>query len=338
MSISATFQAALQHLSQHRVAWLCAAGLGTSIAASWLWTTWKGQNGARGRGKLEEVGVVSQLLIYPIKSCKGVSVSEAECTPLGLKNGELRDRHWLVIKEDGHMVTARQEPRMVFISVSQDNGHMVLHAPDKEDLLVPIKLSKSNSVKDCRVFGNDIQGRDCGDEVADWITTFLKSSDPYRLVQFELHMRPRSSKDTVDVFRPTDKVAYPDASPVMLLSETSLEDLNTKLDKKVSIHNFRPCIVVSNCTAFQEDSWDQVLIGNVELKRIMACSRCILTTVDPNTGIMDRKEPLDTLKSYRMCDPSEKPLYKSSPLFGQYFAVDKTGVIHVGDPVFKMVQ
>lgn len=30
--------------------------------------------------------------------------------------------------------------------------------------------------------------------------------------------------------------------------------------------------------------------------------RCIMSTVDPDTGIIDRKEPLETLKSYRLCD------------------------------------
>lgn len=26
------------------------------------------------------------------------------------------------------------------------------------------------------------------------------------------------------------------------------------------------------------------------------CGRCIMTTVDPDTGVIDRKEPLETLK------------------------------------------
>ena len=75
-----------------------------------------------------------------------------------------------------------------------------------------------------------------------------------------------------------------------------------------------------------QDSWNKLLIGDVELKRVRACSRwdtraaaregeekgravclsgvwypvcvsrCILTTVDPDTGVISRKEPLETLK------------------------------------------
>lgn len=42
--------------------------------------------------KLNRVGVVSQLLIHPLKSGRAVSVALAECQPIGLKYGELRDR------------------------------------------------------------------------------------------------------------------------------------------------------------------------------------------------------------------------------------------------------
>uniref|UniRef100_A0A8D0GKH4 Mitochondrial amidoxime reducing component 2 n=1 Tax=Sphenodon punctatus TaxID=8508 RepID=A0A8D0GKH4_SPHPU len=171
------------------------------------------------------------------------------------------------------------------------------------------------------LFGLDIQGRDCGDEAAQWITTFLNTQA--LLVHFE-----------PDMAYATRPIAYPDCSPIMILSEASLEDLNTHLEKKVTIHNFRPNILVADCGAYEE-------VKNVKiyLKTHSACHcRCILTTVDPDTGIIDRKEPLETLKSYRQCDPSEKHLYKSHPLFGWYFGIGKTGTIQVGDPVYKIIQ
>uniref|UniRef100_A0A8B9S8X8 Mitochondrial amidoxime reducing component 2 n=1 Tax=Apteryx owenii TaxID=8824 RepID=A0A8B9S8X8_APTOW len=246
-------------------------------------------------------------------------------------------RFWLVTKEDGHMVTARQEPRLVLISVGCENGYLTLNAPEMKKLCFPVNLPRKNPVQNCRVFGLNIQGRDCGDEAAQWITTFL-NTEPYRLVHFEPSMVPRKSKDIINLFRTTDEVAYPDCSPVLILTEASLEDLNTRLEKKVKIENFRPNILVTGCSAYEEDSWEEILIGDVEMKGTVSCARCILTTVNPDTGVLDRKEPLETLKSYRLCDPSQQHLYKSSPLFGRYFAVDKTGTIQVGDPVYKIVQ
>ncbi|XP_019405050.1 PREDICTED: mitochondrial amidoxime reducing component 2-like isoform X2 [Crocodylus porosus] len=264
-----------------------ALALAVSAALAWRW-------GGRRR-RLQRVGSVAALFLYPVKSCGGAAVRRAELTALGLRSGDLRDRFWLVIKEDGHMVTGRQEPRLVLISVSCGNGYLMLSAPEMKELRVPIKLSRKNKVHNCRIFGFDVQGRDCGDEAAEWITSFL-TTQPYRLVHFETSMMPRNSKDIMPVFRPTDKVAYPDCSPVMIISEASLEDLNTRLEKKVTIQNFRPNILVTGCSAFEEDSWDEICIGSVDMKGTMGCPRCLLTTIDPETGIMDRKEPLETLK------------------------------------------
>ncbi|XP_070624080.1 mitochondrial amidoxime-reducing component 1-like isoform X3 [Bos indicus] len=257
--------------------WLGVAALGLAAVALGA-VAWRRAR-SRRRGRLQQVGTVSELWIYPIKSCKGVSVDAAECTALGLRSGHLRDR----------------------------------------------------------VHGLEIEGRDCGEAAAQWITNFLKTQ-PYRLVHFEPHMQPRNSHQVEDAFSPTDQIPYSDASPFLILSEASLADLNSRLEKKVKIANFRPNIVISGCGVYAEDSWNELLIGDVELKRVMACSRCILTTVDSDTGVMSRKEPLETLKSYRLCDPSERKLYGKSPLFGQYFVLENPGTIHVGDPVYLLGQ
>ncbi|CAK7307986.1 mitochondrial amidoxime reducing component 2 isoform X1 [Canis lupus baileyi] len=317
-----------------RPAWLAGAALGLAAAA--LGTVAWRRARSRRRGRLRQVGTVAQLWIYPVKSCKGVRVSAAECTALGLRCGHLRDRFWLVIKEDGHMVTARQEPRLVLVSITCEGECLMLKAPGMDQLVLPSKLPPSNKVHDCRLFGMDIKGRDCGDEAAQWFTSFLKT-EAFRLVQFEKHMKGRPSKEIFSPVVPNYQVAYPDCSPIMILSEASLADLNTRLEKKVKMDQFRPNIVVTGCDAFEEDTWDELLIGNVEMKKVLSCPRCILTTVDPDTGIIDRKEPLETLKSYRLCDPSEKQIYKSSPLFGIYYSVEKIGSLQVGDPVYRMV-
>ncbi|DAA21414.1 PREDICTED: mitochondrial amidoxime-reducing component 1 isoform X1 [Bison bison bison] len=315
--------------------WLGVAALGLAAVALGA-VAWRRAR-SRRRGRLQQVGTVSELWIYPIKSCKGVSVDAAECTALGLRSGHLRDRFWLVINKEGNMVTARQEPRLVLISLTCEGDTLTLSAAYTKDLQLPVKTPTTNVVHRCRVHGLEIEGRDCGEAAAQWITNFLKTQ-PYRLVHFEPHMQPRNSHQVEDAFSPTDQIPYSDASPFLILSEASLADLNSRLEKKVKIANFRPNIVISGCGVYAEDSWNELLIGDVELKRVMACSRCILTTVDPDTGVMSRKEPLETLKSYRLCDPSERKLYGKSPLFGQYFVLENPGTIHVGDPVYLLGQ
>uniref|UniRef100_A0A8C6TW01 MOSC domain-containing protein n=1 Tax=Neogobius melanostomus TaxID=47308 RepID=A0A8C6TW01_9GOBI len=229
------------------------------------------------------VGVVSQLLVHPLKSGKALSVALAECLRTGLKFGELQDRHWMVVTEDGHMVTGRQEPRLVS-----------LNGPSMEELKFPVKLS-NNRVIDCRLFGEDIQGRDCGDAASSWLTRYLNAEKTYRLVHFEPHMKARKPCETEPLF---SKMSEP----------------------RRLILSHKP-----NAVLFQ-DSWEELQIGSVRLKRVMACGRCIFTTVDPETGIITRKEPLETLKRL------------SSPLFGQLLTVKKTGILQVGDEVFQVVR
>uniref|UniRef100_A0A8C6U416 MOSC domain-containing protein n=1 Tax=Neogobius melanostomus TaxID=47308 RepID=A0A8C6U416_9GOBI len=223
--------------------------------------------------KIVRVGVVSQLLVHPLKSGKALSVALAECLRTGLKFGELQDRHWMVVTEDGHMVTGRQEPRLVLIM---------------EELKFPVKLS-NNRVIDCRLFGEDIQGRDCGDAASSWLTRYLNAEKTYRLVHFEPHMKARKPCETEPlILSPGGGV--PRCCPVMLLSEASVKDLSSKLDK---MSLWSDSVLISSSAT---DSWEELQIGSVRLKRVMACGRCIFTTVDPETGIITRKEPLETLK------------------------------------------
>nr|Q58EJ9.1 RecName: Full=Mitochondrial amidoxime-reducing component 1; Short=mARC1 [Danio rerio]AAH91870.1 Zgc:110783 [Danio rerio] len=311
---------------QNRKVALYAAG--TTVAVLGLGLVFKYM---RREEKLTRVGVVTKLLVHPLKSGKAVSVEAAECLRMGLKYGELRDRHWLVITEDGHMVTGRQQPRLVLVSLTCEGGHVSLNGPQMEELKFPLNNS-SDLVVDCRVFSVDVQGRDCGDKVSEWLTRFLEADKPVRLVHYEPDLKPQRPHEKEPLFPKDDEVAYPDAAPVMLMTEASVGDLNSRLDKDLSVFQFRPSIVVSDCEAFTEDTWDHIRIGEVELKRVIGCGRCLFTTVDPETGVFSRKEPLETLKTYRMTDPKQK----TSPILGQYYTVRKTGVLHVGEPVYKI--
>ncbi|XP_034432788.1 mitochondrial amidoxime-reducing component 1 isoform X1 [Hippoglossus hippoglossus] len=285
--------------------------------------------------ELVRVGVVSQLLLHPLKSGRAVSLSLAECLCVGLKFGHMQDRHWLVVTDDSHMVTGRQEPALVLVALTCEGAQVCLNGPNMEELRFPVK-QPDNNIKDCRVFGSDIQGRDCGEEASRWLTRYLGEEKTFRLVHFEPQMKARRSVDMEPLFPECEQVAYPDVGPVMLLSEASVKDLSSRLEKEVTVDRFRPNIVISGCEAFEEDSWEEIQIGSVRLQRVMSCGRCIFTTVDPETGIINRKEPLETLKSYRQCKPSEKHIYKSAPLFGQLHIVKKTGILQVGDVVYMI--
>lgn len=58
-------------------------------------------------------------------------------------------RHWLVVDEDGNMVTARQESRLVLVSLTFDGGCGVLNGPHMGELKFPIH-QPDNPIINCR--------------------------------------------------------------------------------------------------------------------------------------------------------------------------------------------
>lgn len=78
-----------------------------------------------------------------------------------------------------------------------------------------------------------------------------------------------------------------------------MEDLNKRIGKPLAtVYNFRPNIVV-DCPAYIEDKWNWIKIGDVIFQVIKPCTRCVLTTINPETGERNKDgEPLKTLKSY----------------------------------------
>ena len=70
---------------------------------------------------------------------------------------------------------------------------------------------------------------------------------------------------------------------------------------------------------------EKIIIGECEFQVVKPCSRCILTTVDPETGEFSGKEPLRTLATYRK--------QSGNVMFGQNLIATIKGKLEVGMPV-----
>ena len=83
-----------------------------------------------------------------------------------------------------------------------------------------------------------------------------------------------------------------------MLSQASVDDLNSRVTEPVTVINFRPNIVVTGGTAYQEDSWNEILIGGQYIRISGLCNRCKMICVDQETA-KEGKEPLLSLAMYR---------------------------------------
>ena len=119
-----------------------------------------------------------------------------------------------------------------------------------------------------------------------------------------------------------DQVAFSDGFPLLLISESSLCDLNSRVPEEITMKRFRPNLVVNNTDPYQEDNWKAIRIGDCELQIVKPCSRCVLTTVDPETGKFSSREPLKTLAKYRK--------FNGEVVFGQNLIPRSVGKLEVG--------
>ena len=257
--------------------------------------------------------VVSGLTIYPVKSCQGIKLKSVLSESFGLEN----DRRWMVVDELGVMLTQRKISEMCLIQVRLTDSGISL----KTNTMDAISIAKPGHTtkRTVKVWNDECQALDAGDEAANWLSHAL--SKACRLVYF-----PDGEFRQVDLDYASkgDKTAFSDGFPLLLISQESLDDLNSRLNKPVTMERFRPNIIVSGCDAFAEDAWKRIRIGNSFFRVAKPCSRCIIPNINIETAIREQ-EPIKTLSSYRKRD--------NKIFFGQNVIADNVDEISLGMPV-----
>ncbi len=265
--------------------------------------------------KIKSAIEISELAIYPVKSCAQLQVTAAKVDSFGLH----MDRRWMVVDDRGKFLTQRQLASMCLISVSLIDNGVILNAPDMSPCAVTVtNLERTQQVI---VWDDQCNGMDCGDEVANWLSTLLQQA--CRLVYFP---EEEFRQVDLDFAQQGDRTAFSDGFPFLLISEASLQDLNTRIlqagsQASLEMRRFRPNIVVKGCEAFAEDKWKKIKVGDIVLRVVKPCKRCVIPTIDPDTGIKG-DEPLKTLRTYRKQD--------KKILFGQNVIAESMGEFEVG--------
>ena len=257
---------------------------------------------------------VSELVIYPLKSAGGIALETLSIAD----RGPVNDRRWMLVNTDNEFITQRQYPRMCFIETLLNiSGDLILNANGVDG--IQIQLPVDYDQRCVQVWGDSVDALDCGDEAAAWISDFLG-------VNCRLVYMPDSARRMVDqVYAGNDEiVSFSDGFPLLLVSQASLDDLNSRLNKPILMNRFRPNIVVQGCDAYAEDQWQTIRLGELEFEVVKPCSRCVIPSIDPESG-EKQAEVLRVLAKYRQ---HEGRIY-----FGQNLLHKKHGEITLNDPV-----
>ena len=241
---------------------------------------------------------IQRLLVYPIKSCAGVELSEAVLTETGLD----LDRAWMLVDEHGDFMTQRELPRMALVRPQLKVHEVVLRAPGM--LALHLQIDAVEEPAQVRLWGDVVSAYDMGPIAAQWFSDFLGRQ--LRLVRFDPDHRRLSSLHWTGGVEAQNQ--FSDGFPLLVVSQASLDLLNEKLvaggHGAVGVERFRPNIVLSGLDAHDEDRvamFEVATAAPVRLRPVKPCARCPIPNVDPATAEVDPAVG-DTLQGYRQND------------------------------------
>lgn len=256
--------------------------------------------------------IISNIIYYPIKACRGFEVDTACVERMGLEH----DRRMMVVTERGEFLTQREHPRLALVTPRLSDGMLELSAPNYDSIRLGVQTSGAPWPVDIWK-SKGVHAIDQGEEAARWFSDWLGTS--VRLVHFADGYKRKVNEEYA--VNDDDHTGFADAYPILLISEESLQDLNSRLETPVPMNRFRPNLVVRGCEPFAEDTWNRIKVGDVELAVVKPCVRCVVTTIDKET-LEQSKEPLKTLGKYRK--------HKLGAIFGQNVIPLNEGRLRLG--------
>ena len=236
--------------------------------------------------------IVSQLWVYPIKSLSGISLDSVQVEKRGLQY----DRRWMLVDKDNHFLSQRKIPEMTLITVELSDYGLSVRAPDMPVLIIPYPDPQIEHYEEMEVtcWKDQITAQHINTAIDNWFSEVLN-------LDCQLVYMPDNSQRLVDpdYTQKNEITSFSDGFPNLLISEASLDDLNSRVDIDLSIQRFRPNIVISGCAAYAEDCLGHFKIADINFYAVKPCSRCVVTTINPDNAKKESPEPLQTLATFR---------------------------------------
>ena len=257
---------------------------------------------------------IAEIRIYPVKALRGGSHEAAFVEPWGLAG----DRRWMVVDRNNRFLTQREHHHMALIRAEMTSGGVRITAGSRT--IEVAEPGEEAPVSVVAVWRDQFLARTASDEAASFL------SDAVGIECHLVWMHDPRARRTDPAFAPADStVNFADGFPVLLGSLSSVEDLNRRLPSPITIGRFRPNLIVESASPWEEDGWRRVCAGDVEFAVVKPCDRCMVTTIDPDTGERaDKTEPLRTLAQFRR-DVS------GGVMFGQNLVPLTSGTVRAGD-------
>ncbi|KAI9720144.1 MAG: hypothetical protein M1828_005790 [Chrysothrix sp. TS-e1954] len=309
---------------------------------------------------------VAELRVYPIKSCRGISIKSTTLTRQGLDF----DRRWMFVDaETKKFRTIREISELTLVNTAFETTEDPTDPNGEESLQLVISIANTDgrvaiparpsakwlesntTLEKVTIWGKDTDGYVYDESVNSMFAKFLGRN--VALAYKGPTPRVVGGNGAPQELGRSESVNFPDVMPVQVANEASMHELNERLARKgtgeIQIENFRPNIIVRGDTsagasdtapaAWTEDAWKTVRIsphtesswfastpGALDIDVCARCARCQVPNVDPETAVKHKNEPWDTLVSYRRVDAG----IKFKPCFGMLCCPRNEGTVAVG--------
>ena len=261
------------------------------------------------------------LFIYPLKSGRGITLSESPVNAFGLSG----DRRFMLCDPSGKFITQRETPALARIVVTVANDSLTL-AMEGDAVSAP--LSGFTTRLDVTVWDSAVNAAKAPDAVNAAVSRWLERE------ALVVHFDDAATRSTSTTWAGGETpVTFADGYQILVTTTASLAALNADMEAhgegSVGMDRFRPNIVIEGAEAFAEDHWAALEIGGLRLDLVKPCARCIMTTQDQMTGSREMANPMKAMGRIRMSADRRVP----GPLFGWNAVPRGEGVLRVGDTV-----
>ncbi len=226
----------------------------------------------------------------------------------------------MLVDSNNCFLSQRTLPEMALLQVELSDTGLIVHHKihNKETVAIPLTVEPKEKIS-VQVWSDRCEAVWVGRYVDEWFSDMLGLN--CRLVYM-----PDSSKREVDekYARNREVTSLSDGYPFLIIGQSSLDDLNARLEEPVPMNRFRPNIVFTGGKPFQEDTMEYFQINDLKFFGVKKCARCVITTINQDNAIKSR-EPLKTLSTYRQ---TGQHIY-----FGQNLLHKGNGTITVGDGI-----
>ena len=262
----------------------------------------------------QEVGEVSELFVHPIRALRPVKITGP--WRLG-PHGFLYDKGMCLLFKDSNerlKHTAKGYEALFGINVSfiDDFSKVLLTHKDHPNLI--IDLAEFKNMENYEVETDPKGNEYChvGDKQSRWISDIVGK-------EVRLMFSPEKTLSG-------DDMIIQSLDPVHIIGESSLTAFSKEAGWDVEMERFRPNIVSVGHSAYADEGWQEIKIGDTVMEFDHRTTRCLITNV--NFDGVRTSDTMNNLRSLRpRCEKTNKPV------FGSYFAVKQTGIIKPGDKI-----